>query len=135
MAVYFIRAKTGGPVKIGTARDARERLRQLQGAHHEELAIIRQIPGGQAVEAWFHLKFATHRIRGEWFRFAPEMLTLDYHLPAAPDRRPLTGLHWIPPGLDFDYVWRTGDLSGCVLAAASTADASQAPAPAVEAGE
>ena len=76
MTVYFIRAGESGPVKIGTAEDASSRLRELQAGNHVELRIMRQIDGGRAEELAMHRHFERGRIRGEWFQFDPEMLTI-----------------------------------------------------------
>lgn len=77
MAIYFIRAGEYGPVKIGVADDVRNRLRELQCANHEKLALIRNFAGDQPVERWLHRHFAAQRVRGEWFWFSDDMLTID----------------------------------------------------------
>jgi hypothetical protein len=71
--VYFIQAGEGGPVKIGWSDDVGKRLRDLQGAHYEELRLLcvygglgRQ--GHTRLEKVFHRVYAPARIRGEWFR-------------------------------------------------------------------
>jgi hypothetical protein len=76
MAVYLIQAGSGGPVKIGAARNPAMRLQTLQTSHHETLRLVRVVEGNSVVERWFHKRFSSHRIRGEWFRFAPDMLTV-----------------------------------------------------------
>lgn len=76
MPVYMIRCGEAGPVKIGKADDPQSRLRDLQTGHHEELAIIRVLDGGEAEEKHLHTHFAEFRIRGEWFQFSDEMLTV-----------------------------------------------------------
>ena len=77
MPVYFIRAGKDGPVKIGVAADIPERIKALQTAHFEELALIREIPGDFEDEVWLHARFADQAIRGEWFQFSAEMLTVE----------------------------------------------------------
>lgn len=77
MAIYMIRAGEDGPVKIGCADDPEGRLIYLQGGNHLELSIIRLMPGGIAVERQLHQTFADQRIRGEWFWFHPDMLTIN----------------------------------------------------------
>lgn len=76
MAVYFIQAGDGGPVKIGKADDVRARLADLQVAHWCELSLIREIDGGHKVERWLHRHYAPGRLRGEWFEFSECMLTV-----------------------------------------------------------
>ena len=77
MPVYMIRAGEHGPVKIGWSANLTTRLASLQAANAEELRIIRKLDMGHGVEQWFHRHFADCCIRGEWFRFAPEMLTIE----------------------------------------------------------
>ncbi len=83
MAVYFIQDNGAGHVKIGHADDPWARLATLQCGTPYELSIIRTVDGGQKIERWFHKRFAKHRIRGEWFSFAGEMLIVP-----APDEIP-----------------------------------------------
>lgn len=81
-SVYFIQDDKGR-VKIGWTRDIRTRLMALQSGTLDNLALLRVVDGSKTVERWFHKRFAKHRIRGEWFAFASEMLTI-----AAPDEVP-----------------------------------------------
>ncbi len=74
MAVYFARAESGGPVKIGHAHNPRRRLTMLQTGNPEPLRLIRVIEGDIATEAAAHEAFAARRIKGEWFSFDEEML-------------------------------------------------------------
>jgi len=83
VAVYFIQDVDSGYVKIGHAADPSARFVDLQCATPHCLQFIRIVDGGQKVETWFHRKFAKYRIRGEWFNFAEDMLTI-----AAPDEIP-----------------------------------------------
>lgn len=73
MWTYFIRAGAEGPVKIGLSNDVFDRLCNLQVGHHEELRIIRLIRGD--AEKAMHRRFHANRIRGEWFKFDPAMMT------------------------------------------------------------
>lgn len=76
MPVYIIQAGETEFVKIGWAEDVTARLYDLQGGHYDELSVIRVIDGPRTVEAWFHRYFITRRVRREWFRFVPEMLSV-----------------------------------------------------------
>ena len=76
MAVYFARAGEAGPVKIGVAANVETRLKALQLGHYETLAIIRVIDGHTPEEEWLHQYFSDAHIRGEWFRFCDDMLTV-----------------------------------------------------------
>lgn len=89
MAVYFIRDENNN-VKIGHAIDPWKRLQDLQVASPGTLEIIRIVDGGQKVEAWLHRRFAEYRLRGEWFDFRGEMLSVipPDELPPPP-RRPV----------------------------------------------
>jgi hypothetical protein len=76
MPVYFIQAGDDGPIKIGWALNPQRRLALFQTGHAAPLRIIRTVDGGPKEEAAFHGRFSASRIRGEWFSFAPEMLSV-----------------------------------------------------------
>ena len=75
--VYFLQVSTG-QVKIGYTREGslKSRIRELQIGNHQELKLIRAVKGGGRQESWLHYHFRAHRIRGEWFEFCEEMLTI-----------------------------------------------------------
>jgi hypothetical protein len=87
MATYIVRAGENGPVKIGWADDVPSRLATLQTGHYETLTVIREVDTWWQSEAEFHRRFASHRLRGEWFTFVPEMLSF---VPTAPKPRTLS---------------------------------------------
>lgn len=74
MAVYLIRAGNTGFVKIGYARDVRQRIAGMQVDNHEPLQLLRTWTGGKDEERDIHGRFANYRVRGEWFVFVPEMM-------------------------------------------------------------
>jgi hypothetical protein len=74
--VYFIQAGENGPVKIGYTYEPEKRLIAMQGNHYEMLRILRVVPGNRYGERRLHQHFAHLRIRGEWFSFSEEMLTV-----------------------------------------------------------
>lgn len=77
MTVYFIQAGSKrSPVKIGHSNDVQARLGLLDLYHHSECQLIREIPGARRTERWLHQYFARKHMRREWFRFDPEMLTI-----------------------------------------------------------
>jgi hypothetical protein len=82
--VYFVQ-DDNGRVKIGYAADPAARVGALQSANGGRLAVIRFIDGGPATERWLHRRFARRRLRGEWFAFDPEMMTV-----VPPDEVPQT---------------------------------------------
>lgn len=71
--VYFIRAARMRAVKIGWARDAEARLRELQTASHHKLHLIGFLPGSLEDERRWHLGFRSLRIRGEWFNLTDDL--------------------------------------------------------------
>lgn len=78
MPCYILRAGETEMVKIGWAdEDVESRRSTLQTAHWEDLILIRQIEGERWIEGAMHKLFAANRVRREWFRFDPEMLTVD----------------------------------------------------------
>lgn len=74
--VYFVQAGEDGPIKVGYSNHVEGRLASLQTAHHAPLRVLLKVPGGLALEAALHAALAPHRLRGEWFRPAPEVLRL-----------------------------------------------------------
>ncbi len=75
MITYIVRSEVDGAVKIGTTRNLRTRLGQISTAKAAPLTVLRLVPGGIAVEGWIKTNFRAQRIRGEWFRLCPEMLS------------------------------------------------------------
>lgn len=74
MPVYLITAGTSGFCKIGAAADPAQRMRDLQTAHYEPLALTKTWPGSYAEEGAMHRAFLEYHCRGEWHRFTPAML-------------------------------------------------------------
>jgi hypothetical protein len=86
MTVYFIQAGSkSGPVKIGCSSNPERRLMTLQASHFEILRLIRTVPGSNQEEIAFHHHFKAYRIRKEWFRWHPDMLTLPVPPPLPPE--------------------------------------------------
>jgi hypothetical protein len=65
--VYFIQGYDGGPIKIGRARDPRQRVRDLQIGSPVPLDLVCTIEGDERLESAFHKVFADDRLHGEWF--------------------------------------------------------------------
>lgn len=74
--VYFIEAVGTGRIKIGVANCARSRLKHLDGPCPVELRLLGVLPTDKAgaLEKELHARFAEHRVKGEWFAAAPELL-------------------------------------------------------------
>ena len=66
--VYFIQGSSGGPIKIGYAKDVKNRLIGLQTGHPDTLIVLGCMVGSQEDEQDLHEKFASYRVRGEWFQ-------------------------------------------------------------------
>jgi T5orf172 domain len=72
---YIYAITDGTAIKIGwTARHPRSRLAQLQTASPAELQLIGAVLASAYQERTVHHRFASHRIRGEWFRHVPEIV-------------------------------------------------------------
>lgn len=69
--IYFV--TDGEAVKIGFASDLKSRLRILQVSHHIPLFLLGAIAGTRDDEAVLHARFDHLRLKGEWFRPAPEL--------------------------------------------------------------
>lgn len=78
MTVYIFQAGASeGPVKIGcTTGKTNVRLSAVQTGSADELTLLRECPGNRTVEKWLHKKFKANHIRGEWFVFHSDMLTI-----------------------------------------------------------
>lgn len=68
--VYFIRAVSGGPVKIGVSKSISDRLMELQTGNPYKLEVIHIIQNaGLKKEKELHAKLSEYRMFGEWFEF------------------------------------------------------------------
>lgn len=74
--VYFMRVGEDGPFKIGQSIDPKRRLREVQGAHFQDVSLVRVVRGTSGLEAALHSRFAGDRLRGEWF--APSRAVLRF---------------------------------------------------------
>jgi hypothetical protein len=74
--IYFLQSLDSLDIKIGyTGESAEVRLAQLQTGNPAGLRLLAEIPGERADEYELHLRFAACRVRGEWFRPTPELLS------------------------------------------------------------
>ncbi len=80
--VYFARA-SDGRIKIGTSRTPSKRRNSLASDSGMDVRILATTPGSYARERELHAQFAAHRLRGEWFAPAPELLAFIETLKAA----------------------------------------------------
>jgi hypothetical protein len=68
---YIIEMAGQGLVKIGKASDVWKRIDQLQVGNPFKLELVEWLLGD--VEAELHREFDVVRVRGEWFRYTPEI--------------------------------------------------------------
>ncbi len=78
--IYFLQVPTN-QVKIGIVdnnQGLQRRINQFQIANYQKLTLIRTIIGTIATENWLHTHYYRKgkHIRGEWFEFDSEMLTI-----------------------------------------------------------
>ena len=77
MAVYFITAREVGRVKIGyTDGTPRDRFNWINANSPVAVALEAVLEGGREQERAFHIKFAEHCVKGEWFALCPEIEAL-----------------------------------------------------------
>lgn len=91
-AVYFIQCGDGGPVKIGKANDVEKRLTLLQIGSPYSLTLLGIMAGGRVDESELHRRFASSRMRGEWFAPTEELrafIAAETTLPVAPEPEPV----------------------------------------------
>ena len=94
--IYFLRDAEAKAVKIGRAADVASRVSALQCASPRDLTLVCVLEGDHPEEAVLHKEFAAYHLRGEWFRWTPEIeerctlsLPLDnLPLPKRTDRAP-----------------------------------------------
>lgn len=67
-SVYFIRNRLTGNVKIGVSALVGKRLSELQTGSDGDLELIRTEIGDEKHERALHGRFASERLRGEWFK-------------------------------------------------------------------
>lgn len=71
--VYLMKNNRNGSYKIGYSRNPGVRESTLQ-SEEPDITLIRHWPGTKIDEAVLHAKFATQRIRGEWFKLSDDQI-------------------------------------------------------------
>ena len=71
--VYFITAREVNRVKIGYAKNPQARTVSIQTHSPVPLTLECVSDGGLDEEARLHERFASARVRGEWFTITPEI--------------------------------------------------------------
>ena len=79
--IYFILNKENNAVKIGRAKDVEKRLKALQTANCNELALIKTIrvngsKEARELERSLHQKYNHLRLSGEWFKVSEELFDI-----------------------------------------------------------
>lgn len=74
--VYFIQPRDGGRIKIGTTRNLKQRLADLNLASPIELIVRGTVRGGKELERKLHERFDSFRAHSEWFE--PDQSILDW---------------------------------------------------------
>lgn len=72
--VYFVQQGDGGPVKIGVAKDPRNRLADLQVGSPYPLRLLCVFRTIVAYESELHRTLRDYRLSGEWFEPHPLIL-------------------------------------------------------------
>lgn len=73
--IYFFQIDTPEKfIKIGFATNVDIRLSNVRVSSPYNIEVLAVIEGSTLLEAEIHQKFAAHRVRGEWFSPAPELL-------------------------------------------------------------
>ena len=75
MAVYFIQAVNGGPIKIGLAKDPQARLAKIQLMSPVKLKLLAVMEGEYPQEQAVHMHFGNIHSHGEWFYDTPELMS------------------------------------------------------------
>lgn len=65
--IYFVQGETGGPIKIGYARNIDNRIKSLRTGCPYKLVLLGVMEGQRSDETKLHHKFAAARLQGEWF--------------------------------------------------------------------
>ncbi len=73
--VYFVQARHLGLIKIGFSGNPQKRLNSLKTGSPDELNILKVIKGSPRLEAELHRRFASDRVRGEWFKPSAALLS------------------------------------------------------------
>lgn len=72
--VYFA-ALSGGAIKIGYTTDLDRRMSNLWYSVPGGVTVLASLMGTPDAEQWLHLKFASLKISGEWFRPDPSLMS------------------------------------------------------------
>lgn len=72
--IYFVRGQNSGLIKIGSAKNPKKRVADLQTGNAEPLELLGMIPeDGRTSEGMIHAGFAHDRVHGEWYAPGPRL--------------------------------------------------------------
>ena len=91
--IYFAQAGDGGPVKIGFSSNVESRLASLRCASASEIVLLNTRPGSMKAERLLHSRLERHRLRGEWFEPAEDVLAEAASKEPVPEPEPVTTSH------------------------------------------
>ncbi len=89
--VYFAQGAESKNIKIGWSTDLWNRLAHIQAHSGEHIVLRMHIVGEdlRSLETCLHMQFGAHRLHGEWFSPAPEILVVIEQLRAGMTEREL----------------------------------------------
>lgn len=73
-AIYFVQGITSRRIKIGFSTNILNRLEALGTSCPEQLRLLGAISGTMAAERALHARFASFRVKGEWFENRAELV-------------------------------------------------------------
>lgn len=81
MTVYFVQIGNADRVKIGFSGNLKNRLQSMATVSSEVVTLLGHIEGDKKMESDLHTRFASYRIRGEWFHLSGDLLAYVLSLP------------------------------------------------------
>lgn len=73
-SIYFAQRDRDGAIKIGWSSDVIRRMHEAKRDEKCAIVLLAVVPGDKPVEIELHARFAAHRLDGEWFTPAAEIL-------------------------------------------------------------
>lgn len=87
--IYFIREVGGELVKIGYSDNPTKRLIKMQCDNPRNLEIVRSYKQGTRVhEKKLHYHYGKQFVRGEWFKFSEDMMSIDPDILPEKEKQP-----------------------------------------------
>ncbi len=71
--IYFIQDCETENIKIGFAKEPKNRLSNLQSANSNDLTLLAEMDGDKIKEKEIHKLFSSDLVRGEWFKFSDKL--------------------------------------------------------------